>query len=92
LDIQAIIRQLKSKGIGIIITDHNVRETLGVCDRAYILNEGRILEEGTPEKIAQSEKARKIYLGDGFELGSRRVSQEEEKKGIGSPAQGRLWE
>jgi lipopolysaccharide export system ATP-binding protein len=71
---------LKSKGIGIIITDHNVRETLGVCDRAYILNEGRILEEGNPEKIAQSEKARKIYLGDGFELGGRRLHKEEERK------------
>ncbi len=68
MDIQSIIRQLKSKGIGIIITDHNVRETLGVCDRAYILNEGSILEEGNPESIAQSQKARKIYLGDGFEL------------------------
>jgi lipopolysaccharide export system ATP-binding protein len=72
LDIQSIVRQLKSKGIGIIITDHNVRETLGVCDRAYILNEGRILEEGAPEVIAQSQKARKIYLGDGFELGGSR--------------------
>jgi len=92
LDIQTIVRQLKSKGIGIIITDHNVRETLGVCDRAYILNEGRILEEGTPEKIAQSQKARKIYLGDGFELGRRRRSKEDEKKEVGSPAQGRLWE
>jgi lipopolysaccharide export system ATP-binding protein len=68
LDIQSIIRQLKSKGIGIIITDHNVRETLGVCDRAYIINEGCILEEGDPESIAQSNKARKIYLGEGFEL------------------------
>jgi len=68
LDIQSIIRQLKSKGIGIIITDHNVRETLGVCDRAYILNEGHILEEGDPESIASSQKARKIYLGDGFKL------------------------
>ncbi len=68
LDIQGIISQLKSKGIGIIITDHNVRETLGVCDRAYIVNEGEILEEGTPEMIAKSEKARKIYLGEGFEL------------------------
>jgi lipopolysaccharide export system ATP-binding protein len=92
LDIQAIIRQLKSKGIGIIITDHNVRETLGVCDRAYILNEGRILEEGSPEKIAQSEKAKKIYLGDGFELGERRLSQEEKKKGTDPPGQRRLWE
>lgn len=92
IDIQAIIRQLKSKGIGIIITDHNVRETLGVCDRAYILNEGRILEEGAPEKIAQSQKARKIYLGDGFELGGRRLSKEDEKKEVSPSAQGRLWE
>ncbi len=68
LEIQSIVRKLKSKGIGIIITDHNVRETLGVCDRAYILNEGRILEEGSPEDIARSQKARKIYLGDGFQL------------------------
>src|SRR5512139_2195087 len=68
LDIQTIVRQLKSKGIGIIMTDHNVRETLGVCDRAYILNEGVILEEGTPERIARSRKARKIYLGEGFKL------------------------
>jgi ABC-type multidrug transport system ATPase subunit len=66
LDIQSIVCQLKSMGIGIIITDHNVRETLGVCDRAYILNEGIMLEEGTPEKIAGSQKAREIYLGDGF--------------------------
>jgi lipopolysaccharide export system ATP-binding protein len=92
LDIQGIIHQLKSKGIGIIITDHNVRETLGVCDRAYILNEGRILEEGIPEKIAQSQKARKIYLGEGFELGGRRRSKEDEKKDVSHPAQGRLWE
>jgi lipopolysaccharide export system ATP-binding protein len=96
LDIQTIVRQLKSKGIGIIITDHNVRETLGVCDRAYILNEGRILEEGTPEKIARSQKARKIYLGDGFELAGGRRSKEDEKKGeekdVSTPVQGRLWE
>jgi len=72
LDIQSIVRQLKSKGIGIIITDHNVRETLGVCDRAYILSGGRILEEGDPENIARSQKARKIYLGDGFELNKPR--------------------
>jgi len=77
LDIQSIVRQLKSKGIGIIITDHNVRETLGVCDRAYILNEGRILEEGVPEVIAQSQKARKIYLGDGFELNRPRQNDEQ---------------
>jgi lipopolysaccharide export system ATP-binding protein len=72
LDIQGIVCQLKSMGIGIIITDHNVRETLGVCDRAYILNEGIILEEGTPEKIAGSQKAREIYLGDGFQLSENR--------------------
>lgn len=68
MDIQKIIFQLQSKGIGIIITDHNVRETLGVCDRAYIINEGRILEKGTPEEIAQSKRARQIYLGEGFRL------------------------
>lgn len=69
-DIQGIIRQLKSMGIGIIITDHNVRETLGVCDRAYIINEGRLLETGRPEEIAQSPKAKKIYLGERFRLDS----------------------
>lgn len=89
LDIQTIIRQLKSVGIGIIITDHNVRETLGVCDRAYILNGGQILEEGPPEKIAQSEKAKRIYLGEEFELGNRRRRQSEEKEDVNSPAQGR---
>jgi lipopolysaccharide export system ATP-binding protein len=92
LDIQGIIRQLKSRGIGIIITDHNVRETLGDCDRAYILNEGQILEEGIPEKIAQSRKAKKIYLGDGFELGRRHPNKEDEKKEISHPTQGKLWE
>ena len=68
LDIQEIVRQLKQRGIGILITDHNVRETLGICDRAYILNDGEILEEGNPEAIAASKKAREIYLGDKFEL------------------------
>ena len=90
LDIQTIIRQLKSKGIGIIITDHNVRETLGVCDRAYILNEGRILEEGTPEKIAQSEKARKIYLGDGFELAESARESRGRKEGHRFPCPGEI--
>jgi len=85
LDIQSIVRQLKSKGIGIIITDHNVRETLGVCDRAYILNEGCILEEGDPESIARSQKARKIYLGDGFELGGRHGTKESEKNDVTFP-------
>lgn len=87
LDIQTIVRQLKSKGIGIIITDHNVRETLGVCDRAYILNEGHILETGTPEKIARSRKARKIYLGDGFRLAGRRRAKKEENKKISESVQ-----
>ena len=68
IDIQNIIRQLKERGIGVVISDHNVRETLNVCDRAYILNEGVILEEGPPDKIAASETARKIYLGEQFTL------------------------
>ncbi len=68
LDIQNIILQLKENGIGILISDHNVRETLGVCERAYILNQGVILEEGSPVQIAESEIARKIYLGDNFKL------------------------
>jgi lipopolysaccharide export system ATP-binding protein len=67
-DIGKIIAQLKTKGIGVIISDHNVRETLSVCDRAYIVNEGTILVEGTPEVIAGSEIARKIYFGDDFKL------------------------
>ena len=65
-EIQKIIRKLITSGIGILITDHNVRETLGICDRAYIVNAGSILEEGTPETISASTKARKFYLGEGF--------------------------
>ena len=68
LDIQGIIGQLKERGIGVLISDHNVRETLNVCDRAYILNEGRILEEGDPAAIAASPRARAIYLGEQFRL------------------------
>jgi ABC-type (unclassified) transport system, ATPase component len=67
-DIQKIIEKLKAKGIGIIISDHNVRETLSCCDRAYIVNEGAILVEGAPEKIANSELARKFYFGETFNL------------------------
>lgn len=67
-EIQKIVRRLITTGIGILITDHNVRETLGICDRAYIVNEGVVLEEGTPETIAASEKARKFYLGEGFKF------------------------
>jgi len=65
-DIQKIIEKLKGKGIGIIISDHNVRETLSCCDRAYIVNEGAILVEGAPDTIAQSDLARKFYFGDTF--------------------------
>ncbi len=65
-DIQKIISKLKAKGIGVVISDHNVRETLTVCDRAYILNEGVLLIEGYPEEIAGSEIARKFYLGEDF--------------------------
>ena len=72
IDIQKIIRQLKKRGIGVIVTDHNVREALHVCDRAYILNEGKILEAGSPKKIAASKKAREIYLGEHFRLERRR--------------------
>jgi lipopolysaccharide export system ATP-binding protein len=67
-DIGKIIAQLKAKGIGVIISDHNVRETLSVCDRAYIVNEGTILVEGTPAAIACSQIARKIYLGEDFKF------------------------
>ena len=67
-EIQRIIEHLKERGIGVLISDHNVRETLGVCDRAYILNEGVLMESGTPEVIASSSVAREIYLGEGFQL------------------------
>jgi len=67
-DIQNIILKLKSKGIGVVISDHNVRETLTVCDRAYILNEGAILVEGNPDYIANSEVAKKFYLGENFDF------------------------
>jgi len=67
-DIQEIIEKLKSKGIGVLITDHNVRETLGICDRAYIMVDGKVLEEGSPQEIAASTKARRYYLGQGFSL------------------------
>jgi lipopolysaccharide export system ATP-binding protein len=67
-EIQKIIRKLTTSGIGVLITDHNVRETLGICDRAYILNDGVVLEEGVPEQIATSSKTRRVYLGDGFRL------------------------
>jgi len=68
IDIQEIVTQLRKRGIGVLITDHNVRETLGICERAYIVNEGTILEEGCPADIARSERARAIYLGEKFQL------------------------
>lgn len=67
-DIQEIIRDLKTKGIGILITDHNVRETLGICDRAHILKDGKIEVQGSAMEIAESPVARKFYLGEGFRL------------------------
>lgn len=67
-DIQQIIRRLRDKGIGILITDHNVQETLSIVDRAYIINEGLILEAGSPEAIVKSETARAVYLGERFKL------------------------
>ena len=65
-DIQKIIYKLKKRGIGVLISDHNVRETLSVCDRAYIVNEGTVLVEGTPDFIAASDMAKKFYLGEDF--------------------------
>ena len=67
-DINQIIRQLRDRGIGIIISDHNVRETLNICDCAYIISEGRIIESGPPQQIVQSKVAREVYLGETFNL------------------------
>ena len=68
LDIQKIIRFLKERGIGVLITDHNVRETLGICDRAYIINAGSVMAEGNPDEIIYNEGVRKVYLGEHFKL------------------------
>ncbi|HSD60812.1 MAG TPA: LPS export ABC transporter ATP-binding protein [Burkholderiales bacterium] len=68
LDIQKIIGFLRERGIGVLITDHNVRETLGICDRAYIINEGSVLAYGTPDEIIYNESVRKVYLGEHFRL------------------------
>jgi lipopolysaccharide export system ATP-binding protein len=65
-DIQSIISQLKKRGIGVLITDHSVRETLSITDRAYIINEGEIISSGSPQQVAQDEKVKQIYLGDQF--------------------------
>jgi lipopolysaccharide export system ATP-binding protein len=68
MDIQKIIRYLKERGIGVLITDHNVRETLGICDRAYIINEGSVLASGTAEEIVYNDNVRRVYLGEHFRL------------------------
>jgi lipopolysaccharide export system ATP-binding protein len=68
LDIQRIIKFLKERGIGVLITDHNVRETLGICDRAYIINDGSVLACGAPDEIVYNESVRKVYLGEHFKL------------------------
>ena len=68
IDIQKIIEQLKSRSIGVIITDHNVRETLSICDRAYIIKDGEILRLGTPAEIADDPEVREVYLGRNFRL------------------------
>ncbi len=67
-DIQNVVQQLKSRGIGVLITDHNVRETLEITDRAYIMYEGKILFQGTPEELTENKEARKVYLGEKFRL------------------------
>jgi lipopolysaccharide export system ATP-binding protein len=68
LDIQRIIRFLKERRIGVLITDHNVRETLGICDRAYIINEGAVLASGHPEEIVYNDSVRRVYLGENFRM------------------------
>ena len=68
IEIQRIIGFLKDRGIGVLITDHNVRETLGICDRAYIISEGRVLAEGTPAEIVANADVRKVYLGEHFRM------------------------
>jgi lipopolysaccharide export system ATP-binding protein len=68
LDIQRIIKHLAERGIGVLITDHNVRETLGICARAYILNDGTLIAEGTPGEVASNKHVREVYLGESFTL------------------------
>jgi lipopolysaccharide export system ATP-binding protein len=68
LDLQKIINDLKASGIGVLITDHNVRETLSVTDRAYIINEGRVFYQGTPEELGSDPEVRRVYLGESFSM------------------------
>ena len=67
-EIQRIVRHLKDRGIGVLITDHNVRETLGICDRAYILSDGQVLAQGSPDVVLADPDVRRVYLGDSFRM------------------------
>ncbi len=68
IDIQKVIQHLRERGIGILITEHNVRETLGTCNRAYILNDGKVIADGTPDEILENQEVRKVYLGEHFNM------------------------
>ena len=68
IEIQRIINFLKSRNIGVLITDHNVRETLGICDHAYIISEGRVLAQGLPSEIVENADVRRVYLGENFRM------------------------
>jgi len=68
IEIQRIVRFLKDRGIGVLITDHNVRETLGICDHAYIINAGEVLAAGRPDEIVENESVRRVYLGENFRM------------------------
>ena len=67
-DIRDLVSHLKDRGIGVLITDHNVRETLGICDHAYIISEGRVLAQGTPDEIVANADVRRVYLGEHFRM------------------------
>jgi lipopolysaccharide export system ATP-binding protein len=82
-DIQTVVARLKTKNIGILITDHNVNETLSICDRAYLLIEGKIFKHGTAEQLAEDEQVRRLYLGKNFELKRKDYLHEEARESIG---------
>jgi lipopolysaccharide export system ATP-binding protein len=81
-DIQAVVARLKYRNIGILITDHNVNETLSICDRAYLLIEGKIFQHGTAEELAENEQVRRLYLGKNFELKRKDYLHEEAREGL----------
>ena len=81
-DIQAVVARLKYRNIGILITDHNVNETLSICDRAYLLIEGKIFQHGTAEELAEDEQVRRLYLGRNFELRRKDYLHEEAREGL----------